>query len=238
MGTEIAIPVEVGVAEDAAVRGIVFMAATIDGEKFEDYEAFYKRVRLDLEPKDVIEEFACYDIMNLQWESMRLRRVKTYLTKSYAPVGVRSALSRFMDYAARDRLTKKWMKGEEEAVEKVNSLLAQIGPIDFVISAHTLVQVSEKLEKIDQAITQIEARREATLRELERRRAALAQQVRKVIEHVETVEDEEKASGDTEGTEADIPESAEEEETSTNDNVGYEDLAATEGESIDQEAAE
>ncbi len=163
----------------------------VRGEDVEVYKQFYLQIRTAIAPKNPIEELYCDRIIDLQWDSMRFRRCKVALIDSLAHIGVRAALKPFMDVEARNALIKKWINGDEQAVSEVKSHLGRLGPVEDVISAHTMLEMFEKLECFDRVIAQLEARLDDALRELERRRASLARQLRQAFEDVEDAEYEE-----------------------------------------------
>src|SRR5215204_4865356 len=60
----------------------------IAGEDGKAYDALLARVRDAVQPNDIIEQFWVRDVVDLVWETMRLRRWKADLLKSAAYHGV------------------------------------------------------------------------------------------------------------------------------------------------------
>jgi hypothetical protein len=82
-------------------------------------------------------------------------------------------------------LVKKWSAGEPEAVVEVEQRLHNAGwSIDSVM-AEALMQNLDTIERIDRMIAAKEARRNATLREIDRRRAAFGASLRQSVETID-----------------------------------------------------
>jgi len=91
-----------------------------------------------------------------------------------------------MDYllqrAQRDEaqeLTQKYRGREPATVEFIDKLLAAAGRNFHSLTAQALAQELDCIERIDRLITNAENRRDASLREIDRRRAVLEQKLRK-----------------------------------------------------------
>ena len=67
----------------------------IDGEVCSAYEALHERVWLSLEPVDILEEIWVRDFVDLTWEVLRGRRLKSSLMAASAFKGLQKVLSRF-----------------------------------------------------------------------------------------------------------------------------------------------
>ena len=73
----------------------------------------------------------------------------------------------------REELVAGWANGEAAARQDVKALLRQAGLDQEAIAAQTLADKLDTIEKLDRMIMQTEARRNAILREVDRRREAL-----------------------------------------------------------------
>ena len=157
----------------------------IAGEDPESYDLFYACIRSAVEPADAVEELWCNDVAVLAWEARRYRRHKASLLRSLAQTGLKAALSLVLDSAEARKLTKEWVACQPEAIERVEHLLGSLGSANDVIAAHTLAVNIRLFRPIDELAVQAEVRRDAALRELDRRRGALAHRMRRAIDNVE-----------------------------------------------------
>ena len=84
-----------------------------------------------------------------------------------------------------EELVKEYVRRESGAVALIDNLLAKAGmTIDALIAPHLEAQL-EYIERIDRLATVAEARRNASLREIDRRRSALGEKVRRSVQEIE-----------------------------------------------------
>ena len=82
-------------------------------------------------------------------------------------------------------LVKEYVRGESGAVALIDDLLAKDGTtIDGLIVPHLRAKL-EYIERIDRLTTIAEARRNASLREIDRRRSALGEKLRRSVQEIE-----------------------------------------------------
>jgi hypothetical protein len=166
----------------------------VPGESEATYRSLYQQVRHAVKPADLIEELWVRDITDLFWETLRLRRFKATLmtiAADQAVQGNESVLPHHYTYAYN------WAKDKPATLEEVEEMLAAEGLDAETISAQTLLTRLDDFERIDDLIMKTEARRNAVLREIDRRRAATAERLRNAIEDITDVEIEEAPSVDT-----------------------------------------
>jgi hypothetical protein len=142
-------------------------------------------------PEDVIEELWVRDLVDLTWETMRLRRRKAKLMDAARPEGLALMLKNLTDWPATlaHEMAAAYARGEVKAKKMVDSFLenAQIDP--GMIEAQTLVARLDAFATIDRLLAQSEARRNAVLREIDRRRdAAAARRAREALTDVADAE--------------------------------------------------
>jgi hypothetical protein len=82
-------------------------------------------------------------------------------------------------------LTQKYRRREPATVRFIDKLLAAAGSSIDSLMAKALPQELENIERIDRLLTLAENRRNACLREIDRRRAVLGQKVRKSLQELE-----------------------------------------------------
>lgn len=84
-------------------------------------------------------------------------------------------------------LAEAWAARENDAIKEVDELLASAGLTMDAVRAQTLSNNLEVIERIDRMIASAEARRNASLRELDRHRA-WGQHLRQDVRQAEDVE--------------------------------------------------
>ena len=93
-------------------------ARLIPGEDPEAYKALQTRVAAAVAPTDVLEEIWVRDVVDLVWETLRLRRLKTCFLSSAAHEGLAIILRPFEEsnfmLSIGGSLSGKWARGEPE----------------------------------------------------------------------------------------------------------------------------
>lgn len=172
-----------------SMRSLLGPPPLIDGEDPKAYKGLYDHVVQAITPDGPLEEIWVRDIVDLLWETLRLRRLKMDLMASAAHEGLDKLLQPLIDnWLDRKVLVQGWAARDRESVREVNALLKQAGFDERAIRAQTLAAKLDTFERIDRLIMQTEARRNAALREIDRHRDALAQQLREVSKQIEDAE--------------------------------------------------
>jgi hypothetical protein len=154
----------------------------LEGEREQSYKDLYRRVRAAIGPIDVIEEIWVRDITDLSWETFRLRRLKAGLLALAAPDGMKTILQS-VRLLHRDRfLRDKWAKADPKTRKEVDKILSDLGLDSEAVMAQTLAIRLDDIERIDHLTMQAETRRNAALREIDRRRG--------VIDRLQTILDD------------------------------------------------
>jgi hypothetical protein len=222
------------------------------GEDDAAYHELLSRVRTAISPVDIIDEMFIADVVSLEWEVLRWRRLKSSLMRTCGLGALEQFLRKHLDYydhyqthfeqglaeilqdnLAEDQseddaraLAHKCARDEPDADDKVNQILAGINldMVDVLKSARArkaeelaqeylqrkpvaiklidkllasagssidalMVQALpmeiNKIERIDRLATIAETRRNAMLREIDRRRAVLGEALRPQVQEVE-----------------------------------------------------
>ena len=158
----------------------------IRGENVRSYDELLERICATLQPRDSLEEIWIHDIVDLVWETFRLRRAKASLMTDAA----RRELERQLDaiHPGAHQITIEWAAGGADAAVEVERLLASAGLSMDRIVAHAMSNALHNMERLDRMLVSVEGRRGAALRELDRHRAPLAQKLRCAIAQVEDAE--------------------------------------------------
>jgi hypothetical protein len=137
----------------------------IPGEDPIAYETLLARVKKMIHPKDVFEEIWVQDLVELTWDTFRLRRLRSNVFKTYAHNRVAEI---FEKPTGGDELLQGWALGGPNALAEVNRRLAAEGLTMDGLMADGLVANLDVLAPVDRMIAGSEARRNQILRELER----------------------------------------------------------------------
>jgi hypothetical protein len=160
-------------------------APLIEGEDAAAYDEFLVRVSSAVRPADIFEEIWVRDIVDLVWEALRLRRFKA----SQVTAGTRFALAQLLEprlgWPQADGLARSWAAREPGALAAVNEHLAVAGSGLEALAVHGLCIRLDNVERIDRMIMTAEARRNATLREIDRHRETLGRRLRRVVADAE-----------------------------------------------------
>jgi hypothetical protein len=222
------------------------------GEDDAAYHELLSRVRTAINPVDIIDEMFIADVVSLEWEVLRWRRLKSSLMRTCGLEALKQFLSKHLDYNDHYRehfeqglaeilqdnlvegqseddaraLAQKCARNESDTVDKVNQILASInldmddvlksarsrkaeevtqaylqrkpGAINLIdkllanaslsvdaLMVTALARELNDIERIDRLATIAETRRNAMLREIDRRRAVLGEALRRQVQEVE-----------------------------------------------------
>jgi hypothetical protein len=230
----------------------------IEGEDAAAYDQLLARMWAAVKPVDIIDEIFIADVVPLEWEILRLRRLKWSLIRASGLYGLKGSLAGQLDYdrysehfaddlaeILRDNLPEdqaedaqtlahECAQDEPDADDKVNEVLAGIGlSMDQVLEdararkakelvqeyvrrepdavtlvhelltsagmsteffmARALVEKLDNIERIDRLTAIAETRRNAALREIDRRHAVLGEALR---HRMQQIDDDDFADGE------------------------------------------
>jgi len=160
-----------------SVTDLSFLGAPplIPGESAGDYEKLASAVTNTMKPADFMETIWTLDIVDLQWDIMRFRRIKADLITHR--------------YKGSHDYLKVVGEPTEFETTSTNNMLASIVAVSMRGDIAGVVAVNIKvLECIDRMVMTMEARRNAAYREAERHRIGLGERLRRAAEQVEDAE--------------------------------------------------
>ncbi len=160
----------------------------IAGEDQAQYEAMRDQISAAVGPLDFLEEIWVNDVVNLVWETLRLRRLRAALLQAAAPEGLHHLLQWVVGKNCEEKWAINWAARKPEALAAVESTLAQAGLTRDAVTAQTLALKIGEVERIDRMVAGAEARRNIALREIDRHRATLGAALRQVVDAVEDAE--------------------------------------------------
>jgi hypothetical protein len=198
--TEIAAPSVPGRVQRLALFGPPILLA---GEDAAAYDQLFARICSAVRPVDIIEEMFVADLVSLEWEVLRWRRLKWSLIQTRG----REVLQNFLeplrknwiqdepfppsrlDMIREDQATKQlvqaYARREPDAVTLVHRLLTDAGASMDGLMAEALAKKLDDIERIDRLTSIAESRRNASLHEIERRRALLGETLRRSVQEIE-----------------------------------------------------
>ena len=161
----------------------------IEGEVAADFENFRHACHADLKPKGITESIWVDDFIQYEWEVLRLRRMRSSILQSSRQDALYHLLHSLMPYSEMDsrerkQLAYEWSMGDADAVELVNSIMEAHDLSSDAIIAEAFKNRLDTLEKIDRLIENCSRRRDAALRNLEKRRDDLAARARNLSSNV------------------------------------------------------
>lgn len=176
-----------------SVRPLLGPSWLIEGEDPKLYEELLGRVGAAVQPADIIDWLLLKDIVALTWEIQRSHRHRATVVRMGRLKAMRQVLDRAMPreegvLGAMGRegdvggLLTKWLTGDAAATKRALAMLAKAGFTLNDVAAQTLTVKADELDRIDQQVQRYEVRRDAILRQIERRREGFAQRVRRASE--------------------------------------------------------
>jgi hypothetical protein len=180
------VPNALATSSDCGVLGPAILVA---GESSEAYDNLLARIRAVVEPTDMLEEIWVRDVTDLAWEVSRLRRIKAHLMQACAHEGLAKALSHLRTGNNHYIVAKHWFAGDPEAARIVNTAFAAAGLTVDTVTALTMSERINEIERIELMTMAAERRRDGMLRELERRRESLAAKLQRALPVLEAASD-------------------------------------------------
>jgi hypothetical protein len=181
-------------SEAAESRVLFGPPALLPGESLAEYWRLYSLLQADLAPADVIEKIWLRDLVDLQWEVRRWRRLNNELLSSSRYDGLDKILrSLFYKYAdgAPMELKRHLMRRDPTAIAEISTQHDLAGLTEDAILAQTLAVQLDVVDRIDRMTLQAERRRDLAIQQIERRREDLAARSRAAVRRAgeEKIED-------------------------------------------------
>jgi len=175
-----------GAAPALATVALLGAPPLIKGENARGYDDLLARICATLQPTDSLEEIWIRDVVDLVWETFRLRRMKASMMTDATHEELGDTLSK--EYAGARETVQKWAAGDAGAAEEIEAALVGAGLSMDIVVARAMMYRIEKMERLDRMLMSAEARRSAALRELDCHRSPLAQKLRRSIAQAERAE--------------------------------------------------
>lgn len=153
----------------------------VGGEDSAAYEELLERVTDEVEPQGIIEQIWVRDVADITFDIFRLRRVRSRLITTHQISRYKPMFLALYDSNAVSEVLEQWANCVSGADEYFDAL-AKVEPNATESGRAEAVQWNIKvIERIDTLIMNAEIRRNAVIREIDRRRVHLAQVLRDAI---------------------------------------------------------
>ncbi|MHC2107058.1 HNH endonuclease signature motif containing protein [Methylobacterium sp. CM6246] len=162
----------------------------LPGEDADQYDALLRSIVKQVKPVDVIEAIWVKDVIDLIWEAKRLRRwrrqilVQARLEAAENLIRqARDNISPILRNSATDQtpgsLAAGWATNKQIEKAEVETMFSARGITSNDVDAHGFLLSLPAIERIDRLVSMADHRRDALLREIERKRASFGEQVRR-----------------------------------------------------------
>jgi hypothetical protein len=155
----------------------------LEGEDAAAYDELLTQISAAVKPSSILEDIWVRDIVDLVWEVWRMRRLKANLMTVSAVQGLAKVLEPFLGPCDAEDVAKDWAALRPKALKRVDNILASTGLTMDSVMAQTLSLKLDVIERIDRMIATGEARRNGILREIDRHRETLSQDLRRAVQH-------------------------------------------------------
>jgi hypothetical protein len=150
----------------------------LEGENEAAYFDLLEKVKASVKPRDVLEEIATRDFVDITWEIIRLRRIRQPVIVAGYSAALEKILTPSVEFLRLRSLRDKWLSGDDDAKRKVAEVMERAGLSITDLQARAIGEKIDIIERIDRMTAQAEHRRRLVIGELDRRREALARRLR------------------------------------------------------------
>lgn len=175
----------------------------LQDENGTDYDRLLHAMLSQVRPTDLIEAIWVRDLVDNIWEARRLKRWRAQILKHGKMRAVEEmihegcrveigALNFNIGIGLEDPagLAAGWITGDKAKAARVNELFALGGFTEESVEARAFLLNLPEIERIDRMRAAVDQRRDALLREIERRRSTRAQQLRQFSEEIFEADDD------------------------------------------------
>lgn len=156
----------------------------LSGEYASGYGQLLERVLPAVKPADIVEELWTHDFVTAAWEVLRLQRLRTGLILLGRQRAIEKVLGPICGIEMARDIARGCVQGDSPAVGNLEARLRDAGLGMECLMAEALAHRLGDVEKVEGLIAAAEARRDRLLREIELRRAELAERLRRKTEGV------------------------------------------------------
>ena len=155
---------------------LIYQPSLLSSDSQRRYNAVRDAVLQELEPRDFIEKIRVAELIEGEWETLRLRNFKAVIVTAFRRPALQQLLNMLLPNAnsgENDYLAERFFTNKEVR-RKVGKILLEAGLNESSIDAEAFRLSIEDLTKIDRRLTELGSRRDKILQRLEDHRAGLA----------------------------------------------------------------
>lgn len=173
----------------------------LPGESAEQYDAILRSIVQQVRPADVIDALWVKDVVVQIWEAKRLRLWRGQILAQARLDAAKAVVKRVLEVRHRKRfvpahdieaeaqgIALDWLKGTSAGISSFESFLTESGLTAGDLMAQAFQVCLSDIERIDRMAANADHRRDALLREIERKRASLGQHLRAASSEIIDVE--------------------------------------------------
>jgi hypothetical protein len=163
-------------------------------ESKDDYAKLLEQLIAEINPDGFIERMYVVDIVDLIWEIIRLRHVKTGILNNAHQAAVKNILEQILVKPSKGIAADKakaeakdvaydWVFSERSK-NSVTSMLLEVGLDESAITAEAYRLSINEIEKVDRALALTEARRDKTIRMIAECKENLSERLRRSAKRI------------------------------------------------------
>lgn len=167
----------------------------IRGEDPQQYDRIFNRVAAAVVPADEIEWLWVRDITDAVWQGRRFQRMRDQIYELRRTVAMKQVVKTILQENACDaaigikpqaeKLVAEWVKNGPDGEAQMAAFLAQYGLDTGAILAEIFLGRSHVFDQLERMAAAADKRRDAVIREIERRRAGRAKPFREAADIVD-----------------------------------------------------
>jgi hypothetical protein len=164
----------------------------LPGENAGEYQALRRAMSNALQPKDVFERIWVVELASQVWEAARYRKMMASLVSTTERMALERVLTPIVpkqqfEFESRAvQLSAECVRKDKAAIEEVQQHLKTAGLTWDVVAAEAMAIRMSEFQRLNQMLAKTEARRNSTLKAIERHRTGLGEQLRAIADQFET----------------------------------------------------
>jgi hypothetical protein len=156
-------------------QALIFQPSLLSFESQRDYRQLANAIRDHISPQDILEEMWTSEIIEGEWEIVRLRRHKSQIVSLAKPIALRNLLNTIWDAADDqiDDVARRWFTNKDVR-KRVEALLLSNDLEESVIDVEAYRVSMGDLVEIDRRLSELVVRRDKIFRQIEDYRAGMS----------------------------------------------------------------
>jgi len=164
--------------------------ALLSGEDGDRYDRLLSSVTDTVKPTDIFEQFWISDIVYLQWDIERLRRLRAAHIDGTREEAFNALLCSFeYEIIASPRnewtLARQYMRGDPAAISQIGKMMEERSISYDGVLAKAIALKGNELTRFDHMIALAETRRNKALREIQRHRETFGAELKRAVDAVD-----------------------------------------------------